>query len=220
MECADVIVTIAYYLENGDACLFSYVSSLHREAIVSILPQKLKPSKLMYNAIMLENLRINFGYIYTERTLIKTIKYGSFDDVIIVYNNVTDVSTVYESIIFRHAAKTGNIEMIRFFRDNGYQWDEDTTAYAAKYGHFEVLEWLAANGCIMDENTTAYAAEKGHFNILQWAVAKGCKIDGDAYRSAHQNGHTRIAEWIIDHISSTCIKSKTFYGFEHFKGFS
>ena len=36
-------------------------------------------------------------------------------------------------------------------------------------GHLEVLKWARENGCQWDEWTCATAAEGGHLEVLKWA---------------------------------------------------
>jgi len=52
----------------------------------------------------------------------------------------------------------GHLEVLKWARENGCPWDEETCAYAAKGGHLEVLKWARENGCPWDEWTCAYAA--------------------------------------------------------------
>ena len=44
----------------------------------------------------------------------------------------------------------------------------------ARNGHLEVLRWARANGCQWDERTCYAAAERGHLDVLKWARANGC----------------------------------------------
>ena len=49
--------------------------------------------------------------------------------------------------------------------------------FAAHGGHLEVLKWLRANGCQWDADVCAAAAEKGHHAVLRWARANGYPWD-------------------------------------------
>jgi hypothetical protein len=44
----------------------------------------------------------------------------------------------------------------------------------AGVGHLDVLRWARANGCEWDEGTCYAAAGGGHLAVLQWARANGC----------------------------------------------
>ena len=44
----------------------------------------------------------------------------------------------------------------------------------AKEGQLESLKWARENGCTWDRHTCYVAAEAGHLHILQWAQEHGC----------------------------------------------
>ena len=58
-----------------------------------------------------------------------------------------------EQVDVRGAAEGGHLEMLKWARENGCPWDEDTCANAAKGGHLEVLKWARENDCPWDEWT-------------------------------------------------------------------
>jgi hypothetical protein len=41
----------------------------------------------------------------------------------------------------------GHLEVLKWLRENGYEWDSEICSGAAKNGHLEVLKWLRKNGC-------------------------------------------------------------------------
>ena len=41
-----------------------------------------------------------------------------------------------------YAARGGFLEILKWARLNGYNWDYLTCAYAARNGHLEVLNWV------------------------------------------------------------------------------
>lgn len=68
------------------------------------------------------------------------------------------------------AAEGGHLEVLRWARDNGCDWDRHTCLHAASGGQLaalqwaragvlEVLQWLHASGCLWDAKTCALAAE-------------------------------------------------------------
>ena len=44
-------------------------------------------------------------------------------------------------------------------------------------GHLEVLKWARENGCEWNSWTCAYAAQNGHLEVLKWARENGCEWD-------------------------------------------
>ncbi len=72
------------------------------------------------------------------------------------------------------AAKTGRLKILKWARKNGCGWNSDVCVSAAFYGHFEVLKWARENGCDWNESVIHYARLRGHYDILKWAVENGC----------------------------------------------
>ena len=64
--------------------------------------------------------------------------------------------------------------ILKFARDNGCPWDEDTCANAARNGHFDILKVARENGCPWDSITCANAARNEHYEILKFALENGC----------------------------------------------
>ena len=54
---------------------------------------------------------------------------------------------------------------------------------AALNGHLEVLKWARENGCEWNSNTCANAALNGHLEVLKWARENGCEWDSDTCAS-------------------------------------
>ena len=57
------------------------------------------------------------------------------------------------------AAQSGNLELVRWLRGEGCEWDFQTCNYAVDR-HVEVLRWLRENGCPWTAHTRDKAAEK------------------------------------------------------------
>ena len=49
--------------------------------------------------------------------------------------------------VMRHAARSGNLELVQRLRGEGCPWDWATCAMAVEYEHVKVLRWLRENGC-------------------------------------------------------------------------
>jgi hypothetical protein len=48
-----------------------------------------------------------------------------------------------------------------------------TCAYAARKGHLEVLKWAKENGADWDVWTCRNATSRGHLEVLKWAKENG-----------------------------------------------
>ena len=55
--------------------------------------------------------------------------------------------------------------------------------YAAQYGHLEVLKWARENGCDWNSWTCSCAALNGHLEVLKWARQNGC--DWNSYTCSY-----------------------------------
>ena len=70
--------------------------------------------------------------------------------------------------------------------------------FAAKLGQLEVLKWLRENDSPWSERTSDEAACNGHLEVLQWARENGCPWDADTCElSASENGHKKLQAWIL-----------------------
>ena len=68
------------------------------------------------------------------------------------------------------AARSGNLRLVQWLRDEGCPWDTFACAHASR--HLEVLRWLRANGCPWDAQTCDSAVDRGR-PVLSWARANG-----------------------------------------------
>jgi len=95
-------------------------------------------------------------------------------------------------------ADKGHLELLKWARNIGYEWDLYVCSGAAKNGHFEVLKWAHNNGCTWDSRVCHLAAINGHMKILKWARQNGCEWDvNECFSSAAENGHMDIIDWIL-----------------------
>jgi len=53
----------------------------------------------------------------------------------------------FNSSIFKSAARSGNVKILKFLKNKGCPWDIDATSEAFTYGNNKALEWLISNGC-------------------------------------------------------------------------
>ena len=68
---------------------------------------------------------------------------------------------------------------------------------AAEYGQLDGLKWLRENGCDWNSETCIAAAKGGHLSILQWARPKGrCDWDSATYSAAAGGGYLFILQWL------------------------
>ena len=99
--------------------------------------------------------------------------------------------------LMRYAALGGNLELVKWLRGKGCNWDTKTCRFATRRGQLEVLQWLRANGCPWDADTCITAARYGHLETLRWArKTVGCVCTADACHAAAYGGHLEILKWL------------------------
>ena len=77
------------------------------------------------------------------------------------------------------ATQYGQLETLRWARENGCDWDAKTCFHAAYGGQLEALKWLQAEGCPWDAGTCWVAVKEGHEEMLRWARENGCEWDAE-----------------------------------------
>ncbi len=90
-----------------------------------------------------------------------------------------------------------HLDVLKWARANGCDWDARTCAYAAAGGHLDVIKWARANGCEWDAKTGAYAFEGRHLEVLKWAWANGCDLDAWTCALVAQDGHLSVLKWAV-----------------------
>jgi hypothetical protein len=93
-------------------------------------------------------------------------------------------------------AESGNLELLKWCRENGYEWDEWTYAQAVDSGNLELLQYCRDNGCPWNEIAFTWAAAEGHLEILQWLLDSGCPWDEDACTHAASHGQLEALKWL------------------------
>src|SRR5205085_11975625 len=80
----------------------------------------------------------------------------------------------HKNILCQEISKCGNLEVLKWARENGCSWNVSTCENAASGGHLEVLKWAHENACPWDKWTCEKAAQGGHLEVLKWARENGC----------------------------------------------
>ena len=89
------------------------------------------------------------------------------------------------------AIKFGELIGLRFLHQRG-DFDDDPDSLctlAAGEGQLEILKWLRENDFPWDSETCEFAAMNGHLEVLQRARAHGCRRTVSMCSKAAQGGH-------------------------------
>jgi len=66
---------------------------------------------------------------------------------------------------------------VRYAREAGCEWNEETCETAVISGNLDILKYLHENGCPWNGETCFVAAEQGYLDCLKYAVENGCPWD-------------------------------------------
>ena len=104
----------------------------------------------------------------------------------------------FEELDDDQAVKLGCVSAVRRLQLAGHLTRQELLCKAAaRSGQLEVLKWLRAGGCPWDAGTCWAAAEGGHLEVLQWAHANGCQWDKSLYIAAGK-GHEAVMRALIE----------------------
>jgi hypothetical protein len=146
------------------------------------------------------------GYIISDKSQInvKNYKIQSFDilnktnlNIFVIKNN----EVLYKNDIINNASSRGNIQVLEWFKNSGYEfkYDEYPICWASRYGHVQVLEWFKNSGYEFkyDELAINWASRNEHVHVLEWFKNSGYefKYDELAIIWASYRGHNQVLEW-------------------------
>ena len=77
------------------------------------------------------------------------------------------------------AAKNGWLDLLKWVRQNGCEWNSHVCSNAAHSGHLEVLKWARQNGCEWNRNVCMFASKNKHYEVLKWTKLNGCVCGGE-----------------------------------------
>ncbi len=75
---------------------------------------------------------------------------------------------------YKDAIKHNNLENMNWLMKNGYPWNNWIFTYAAHCGNVEIMKWLKDNNFPNDNIWTyIYAIKLGNLKIIQWLLENG-----------------------------------------------
>ncbi len=78
---------------------------------------------------------------------------------------------------------------MKYLKENGCPWDEETCYISAKKGYLHILKYLRQQGCPWDFRTCLWAAEESQADVLRWAIDNGCPEPDEEAIIAHNELH-------------------------------
>jgi hypothetical protein len=96
-----------------------------------------------------------------------------------------------------NAATHGNLKNLKWLKEKGCLWDEETCSNAARQGHLHILTWAKEQGCPWNYETSSEAAYHGHIKILEWLKTQNYQFDHKVYIKALEGNHYSIFKWAL-----------------------
>jgi len=121
-------------------------------------------------------------------------EHGRFDILKYIYETIPD--DYRDACILEYAAKSGDLEIVRYLHENGCEWDTMACWSAANEGHLQVLKYLHENGCQWNEHTFAAGVASGNMELLEYLYQNGCPWNESSCTTAVQNGRLDILRWL------------------------
>ncbi len=112
------------------------------------------------------------------------------------YFNMIPMSYINSNnkVLIKALVKFNCLELLKIANNNNCNMD-GICYYSSKYGNLEILKWARENGCIWNSNTCTNAAYYGHLEILKWALENHCNR---SYYSLFKLEHDHIIKWLIE----------------------
>ena len=121
-----------------------------------------------------------YSGLYCDRYLIETL-------------SLTDYQT-----IANNAAKTGDLDLVKYCNEKGADNYKDIVINCAKKGHLNIIEYIDNLGLInCYEDIASYAAQSGYIEIVQYTVKLGAKNYEIIAENAAQYGHFDIVKYAL-----------------------
>lgn len=103
---------------------------------------------------------------------------------------------------FHLAARSGNLDMLKFLMKDGEGYNTETCSGAAKNETLEILKWLrdpktGKGVCPWDKEACSAAAEHARLNNLKWLRAQGCDWDPDECLNEVIVTSLDVVKWIV-----------------------
>jgi hypothetical protein len=104
----------------------------------------------------------------------------------------------WDSWTFPFAAYYRNIEVMKWLKENNCPWNTLTFAWATLSGDLEKMKWLKENNCPWNGTTFSSAAEYGNLDNMKWLKEQNCPWDSDTFWKASTTGKLENMKWLKD----------------------
>jgi hypothetical protein len=104
-----------------------------------------------------------------------------------------------------HAARGGNVDMLKWLKEKGLDFTENTFKYGAMGGSVPVLQYLHDQKCPWDHEVSGEAARHGQLTALKWLLEHDAP-EGCLHEAAEAGGDEETLEWVEARIDAEYLK--------------
>lgn len=94
-----------------------------------------------------------------------------------------------------YVASIGDMETLKFLKENDFEFSVNTFIAAVKFGDLEILKWLKENNCPFDKTVCVRAVKNRSIDILKWLRSNGCPWNEQVCSTAAERGYFEILKW-------------------------
>jgi hypothetical protein len=169
--------------------------------------------------------RVNTGPLLGKQDFHIAVKVGNLRTMQWLWDNILDHSCAADNDTetMSEAAKTGDIQNIKWLREKGYNLTVETLVAAisvnknvkwlisqncplshlvfreaAKSGDLKIMKLLKKHNCPWDNGVIGYAIEKGIIKNIKWLIENDYPMDGVVFSTACWKGHIPTIRLLID----------------------
>ena len=97
------------------------------------------------------------------------------------------------------AAQSGNLDNMKWLKQEGCPWDADTFSGAIENGNLDNMKWLKQHGCSWNSYLFSSAAYYGNLDTMKWLRKEQCPWNKNTFESAARNGNLDNMKWLKRH---------------------
>jgi len=154
----------------------SHAIEVWEKGLVDLPPERMREVHRLFRKVFAKHKVVSFDQV---------VRLGSWNVIMYVIGRVeksSDATAV--------AARHGNLRLLKYFREQGFAWHEDTCGSACEGGHLDCLRYAHENDCPWDMRVFLQASSSGHLSCMQYALAQGLTgWDTKVCRAAALGGH-------------------------------
>jgi len=149
-----------------------------------------------------------------------TINKKEINTMILLTSNIFNTLNIYEQNRFGYAYIAKSIKLLKWYKENGFEWTYSVLHYTTLSCKLDNIKWLKKNGCVIDRislkavmesgknikwfmkqfplNEYAFygAAINGDLKKMKWLKKKYCPMDVMAYWGVAINGCIKNIKWL------------------------